>query len=131
MARQLDPLSAIIATDYASILYYSRQYDSAVKQCRSVLELDPDNDHARALMIPAYFQLGKYDEAIDLFNRGSGQGGRLWMLGLEGIRYSRLGHGEESRQALTELEQAANSRTDRIPHVAGGLFGHGAEGPRN
>ncbi len=40
-ARQLDPLSLIIASDYAAILYYSRQYDSALKQCRSELEPGP------------------------------------------------------------------------------------------
>src|SRR2546422_6535611 len=31
-ARQLDPLSLIIATDNGAILYYSRQYDRAIKQ---------------------------------------------------------------------------------------------------
>ncbi len=52
-ARQLDPLSLIIAGDYAWILYDSRQYDSAVNQCRSVLELDPNDDRARNMMILA------------------------------------------------------------------------------
>ena len=51
-AQQLDPLSLIIATDHASILYYSRQYESAIEQYRSVLELDPANDHAQGSMIP-------------------------------------------------------------------------------
>src|SRR5579863_253394 len=68
-ARQLDPLSLIIASDYASILYDSRQYDSALKQCRSLLELDPNFGHALGLMIHPYFQLGRYDEAIELVNR--------------------------------------------------------------
>jgi pentatricopeptide repeat protein len=70
-ARQLDPLSLIITSDYASILYRSRQYDSALKQCQSVLELDPNFDHEWILMIPSYLQLGRYDEAVSLFNRWS------------------------------------------------------------
>ena len=37
-ARRLDPLSPIIGSDYASILYYSHQYEGALKQIRSVLE---------------------------------------------------------------------------------------------
>src|SRR5579872_3604753 len=45
-ARQLDPLSLIIANDYESILYYSRQYESAVKECQSILDLDPSFDRA-------------------------------------------------------------------------------------
>src|SRR5579872_3023372 len=48
-ARQLDPLSLIIASDYASILFDARQYDSALKQCRSLLELDPNYVHAQVL----------------------------------------------------------------------------------
>ena len=58
-ARQLDPLSLIIASDHAAILYNSRQYDSALKQCRSVLELDPDYDHAQGMMIPSYCATGQ------------------------------------------------------------------------
>jgi tetratricopeptide (TPR) repeat protein len=68
-ARQLDPLSLIIATDRASIMYYSRQYDSAVKQCRSVLELDPNFDHALRLIVPFYFELGRYDDEIEGIHR--------------------------------------------------------------
>src|SRR4029077_12919251 len=40
-ARQLDPLSLIIAADNGATLYYSRQYDRAIAKFRSVRELDP------------------------------------------------------------------------------------------
>jgi len=33
-ARQLDPLSLIIAADYGAILLFSRQYDRAIEQFR-------------------------------------------------------------------------------------------------
>jgi Tfp pilus assembly protein PilF len=36
-ARQLDPLSIIIASDHAVILYHSRQYDRAIAQARARL----------------------------------------------------------------------------------------------
>src|SRR5580692_6683072 len=80
-ARQLDPLSLIIATDHASILYYSRQYESALEQCRSVLELDPTYDHAYTLMLPSYVQLGRFDDAIGEINRSAaahGEGPWIW-----------------------------------------------------
>src|SRR5437879_10237760 len=41
-ARQLDPLSLIIAADYGVILYVSRQYDRSIKQFRTVFRRDPD-----------------------------------------------------------------------------------------
>jgi len=58
------PLSVIIASDHATILYYSRQYDSTLKQCRSVLEPEPTN-RARHSMIPVYLQLGRYEKAAE------------------------------------------------------------------
>jgi TolB-like protein/Tfp pilus assembly protein PilF len=112
-ARQLDPLSLIIASDYASILYDSRQYDSAVKQYRSVLELDPNFDHARDSMIPSYVQLGRYDMAVDLINRWAAREEGPWTLAWKAAVYSRSGHAEEARRALAKLEQISRSRADR------------------
>jgi TolB-like protein/DNA-binding winged helix-turn-helix (wHTH) protein/Tfp pilus assembly protein PilF len=111
-ARQLDPLSLIIASDYASILYNSRQYEKAVEQCRSALELDPSFDHAQGLMIPFYFQLGKYDAAVELINRRDGEESP-WMLAWRAAFYNRSGHPAEARRALAKLEQISRSRPDR------------------
>ncbi len=110
-ARQLDPLSLIIASDYASILYNSRQYDSVLKQCRSVLDLDPNYDRAQGMMIPPYLQLGRYSDAVEAINRVGDRGGP-WLLAWKVAVYSRSGHTEEARRVLTKLEQIARSRTD-------------------
>lgn len=40
MARRLDPLSLVIATDRAAIFYYARQYDRAIEEFRAVQEMD-------------------------------------------------------------------------------------------
>jgi TolB-like protein/DNA-binding winged helix-turn-helix (wHTH) protein len=110
-ARQLDPLSLIIASDYAAILYNSRQYDSALKQCRSVLDLDPNYDRAEGMMIPSYLQLGRYSEALEAINREADRGGP-WLLAWRAAVYSRSGQAEEAREVLTKLEQSAGSRTN-------------------
>src|SRR5580700_3604323 len=68
-ARQLDPLSLIIASDHAIILYNSHQYENALKQCRSVLELDPTYRHAGQMMASSYLQLGRYADAADALTR--------------------------------------------------------------
>jgi TolB-like protein/Tfp pilus assembly protein PilF len=61
-ARQLDPLSLIIAADNGAILYYSRQYDRAIAQFNAVHELDPDFPHA-GIIFAAYVQKGMLAEA--------------------------------------------------------------------
>lgn len=62
-ARQLDPLSLIIASDNGVILLYSRQYDRAIAQFHSVLDMDPK--FSRAQMIwHAYVEKGMFAEAL-------------------------------------------------------------------
>ena len=111
-ARQMDPLSLIIASDHESILYYSRQYDSALKQCRSMLELDPNYDRAQSAMIHSYLQQGRYDEAIDGINRWVAHDEGPWTLAWEAAVYGRSGHAEQARRALAKLEQMAGSREE-------------------
>ena len=124
-ARQLDPLSLIIASDYGWILYDSRQFDNAVKQARLVLELDPNFDHARALIIPCYFQLGRSDEAVDLINRWAGRDQGQWTLAWKVAVYSRSGHAEEARRAVAKLEQISRPRADRTPTLLLGYLNAG------
>ena len=112
-ARQLDPLSLIIASDHGTILYYSRQYDRAVKQGRSVLELDPNFGHAWALLVPSYLQMGKYDEAVAGVNRSAASIEGPWTWAWRAAAYGRWGHAEEARRAVAKLEQLPISRTER------------------
>jgi TolB-like protein/Tfp pilus assembly protein PilF len=62
-ARQLDPLSLIIAADNGAILYFSRQHDRAIDKWRSVLTMDPDFPRAR-LILGAYVEKGTFAEAL-------------------------------------------------------------------
>jgi TolB-like protein/DNA-binding winged helix-turn-helix (wHTH) protein/Tfp pilus assembly protein PilF len=63
IARRLDPLSLIIASDYGAILYFSRQYDRAIEQLRSVLEIEPNFPRAHMLGW-AYAQKGLFADAL-------------------------------------------------------------------
>jgi TolB-like protein/DNA-binding winged helix-turn-helix (wHTH) protein/Tfp pilus assembly protein PilF len=62
-ARQLDPLSLIIAADNGSILYYSRQYDRAIQQLQAVLDMDPAFGRAHIVIGPLV-QKGRFDDAL-------------------------------------------------------------------
>jgi serine/threonine-protein kinase len=62
-ARELDPLSLIIAADNGAILYFSRQYDLAIEKLRSVLAIDPNISRAH-LIVSAYADKGMFDQAL-------------------------------------------------------------------
>jgi tetratricopeptide (TPR) repeat protein len=112
-ARKLDPLSPIIAIDRASILYYSRQYQSSIEECRSALELDPNDLHARIVMLPPYLQLDRYQEAmseVDLWR--AREGDHPWIWAWEAAIYGRWGRAAEARQELRKVEQL-NGRFDQ------------------
>ena len=60
-AVELDPLSAVINSDYAYLLIMDRQYDAAIEQSKRVLELDPGSRLA-------YLWLNVADEYKDDFD---------------------------------------------------------------
>lgn len=68
-AQELDPLSLIINTDVACALYYARRFDDSIRQCRWVLETEPNFVTAHFRIGLAYEQLGRYAEAVEAFRR--------------------------------------------------------------
>jgi tetratricopeptide (TPR) repeat protein len=62
-ARQLDPLSLIIAADNGAILYYARQYDRAIDRLKSVRAIDPTLSRAY-ILIAVYADHGMLDQAL-------------------------------------------------------------------
>jgi TolB-like protein/DNA-binding winged helix-turn-helix (wHTH) protein len=107
-ARQLDPLSLIIAADNGAILYFSRQYDRAIEKWRSVLEMDPDFSRAH-LIRGAYVEKGMFAEALAGTERERPitpvPGYWSWLT----IIYGRSGQSAQARHALQELLQSSRS----------------------
>lgn len=98
-ARQLDPLSLIIAADNAAILYYSRQYDRAIAQFKVVRELDPDFPRG-AVIFSAYMQKGMFEEARAVIDK---PGVNPWQLSNMTYLYGRAGESAKARQKIKEL----------------------------
>ncbi len=63
-ARQTDPLSAIINTDMAEMMYYARRYDEALQQARATVEMDPNFAHAHRVLGRIYFEKHMLPEAV-------------------------------------------------------------------
>jgi TolB-like protein len=81
-ARQLDPLSLIIATDRGVILYYARQYDRAIEQLRAVLDMDPNFARGHIIM-NAYVEKGMFEEALAEVRKYRSIDSSPWSWGLE------------------------------------------------
>jgi len=99
-ARQLDPLSLIIAADRAVLLYQSRQYDRAIQQFHAVMELDPNFARVGLLAYP-YVEKRMFVEALEA-TRHVSEGGP-WQLAEQAYVYGRSGQLEEARRALAKL----------------------------
>jgi DNA-binding winged helix-turn-helix (wHTH) protein/Tfp pilus assembly protein PilF len=104
-ARQLDPLSLIIAADNGAILYFSRQYDRAIEQFRKVLEKDPSFGRA-GIVIYAYVEKGMFSEALAQVEVSPhhvyGEG--PWYWSTLAYIYGRAGQKERARRELEKLE---------------------------
>ena len=114
-ARRLDPLSLIIAADNAAILYYSRQYDQAIAQFRSVLEMQPNFPRARMLIYP-YAEKGMFADALSDAEKWHGPDDSLGRWSDLAYLYGRSGQLGRARGALKSLEELyAHRQLDPAP----------------
>ena len=121
-ARQLDPLSLIIASDHAVILYYSRQFDAAIQQFRAVLDMEPAFPRTGSLPF-AYLQKGMNGQALAALNAaGEISGKGLWFWSSAAYVNGRSGKMEEAHKDLRNLIRASQERqVDPIVFVTGYL----------
>jgi TolB-like protein/DNA-binding winged helix-turn-helix (wHTH) protein/Tfp pilus assembly protein PilF len=66
-AGELDPLSLAIATDIGLMEYYERDFDSAIRQYRAALAMDPNFGQAALGLGLAYLGAGRPDDAVEVF----------------------------------------------------------------
>ncbi len=105
-ARQLDPLSLIIAADNGAIWYFSRRYDRAIEKWHSVLEMEPDFPRA-GLIAVAYAEKGMSAEALAVIEkrRPTDSAPPWWYWSLKAYIYARTGQRAQAHHALDELLQ--------------------------
>src|SRR6185295_9948397 len=64
-AKELDPVSLIINTNEGWILYCARDYERAIAQLRTTIEMDPNCANAHYKLALVYETQGRYNEAVD------------------------------------------------------------------
>jgi TolB-like protein/DNA-binding winged helix-turn-helix (wHTH) protein/Tfp pilus assembly protein PilF len=102
-ARELDPLSLIIAADNGMIFYYSRQYDRAATKLNAVLEMDPN--FSRGHMVrETYVEKGEFAEALADIEQCRTMFGMTAYWASMAHTLGRAGRTAEAQHALAELE---------------------------
>jgi TolB-like protein/Tfp pilus assembly protein PilF len=104
-ARDLDPLSLAINTDFATCLYWAGQYDQAIEEFKNVLDLESNFYIAHLFLGLTYLRIGQLTAAIEEFTMAQAQSNNPVTTGYLGFGLATAGREREARQILDELEQ--------------------------
>jgi TolB-like protein/DNA-binding winged helix-turn-helix (wHTH) protein/Flp pilus assembly protein TadD len=107
-ARELDPLSLIINTDFGWVYYLGHRYDEAIAQYQKALELDPNFTLAHFDLALDYSALGRHDKAIAEMQNARGRGPE-YLAGL-GYLYAVAGRRAEALTTVAELQRLAKQQ---------------------
>ncbi|MBI4904414.1 MAG: winged helix-turn-helix domain-containing protein [Acidobacteria bacterium] len=114
-ARELDPLSAIIATDTGTLHFFAREYDRTIEWCQKALDLDPNFFPARIWRAYALMKKAMYAEAMEE-NRRARAIEQGWVaVPQTALIQATWGQTALARAALRELEQRA--RTEYVSPI--------------
>jgi TolB-like protein/DNA-binding winged helix-turn-helix (wHTH) protein/Tfp pilus assembly protein PilF len=104
-AQELDPL-ALYGTDIGWILFNARRYDEAIRELRTVLAVEPENEGARWFLSFALIGAEHFDEAIQMLQRVASVSHRSSaVLGLLVHAYAGAGRRTEALRVLDELHR--------------------------
>lgn len=108
--RQTDPMGSKANFTPGSVFVFTRQWDKAIAQLRSAINLDPYYWFDHCFLGRAYEQKGRLEEAIGQFQRGlelDKEQAEIWS-GL-GHAYALSGKTAEARKVISDLkDKAAN-----------------------
>ena len=114
----LNPLSSFLQYRLGHYCFLAGQYDRAIEQCHSALELDPHFYQAHMVLGMSYIEKGKFEEGIRALEMAVQIGKRSPMsLAQLGWAYGRSGRVGEARGKLAEL-----SRMSRAAYVPPSCF---------
>jgi len=110
-AQGLEPTSLIVNTDLGFVLYYSRQYEAAIKQLQMVIEMNPEFPLAHFWLGRAYQEKRMYEDAIAEFQRTeSVLHGWPVVMAATGYVQGVSGRRDEALETLGKLKRLAKER---------------------
>lgn len=113
MARALEPNSLIARVTHGSILYFARDYESAISEFEDILKINPEFTRALFRLGGTYTQVGRLDDAIEKLLAAVGLSHRNPReLSLLSYAFALAGNRDKAREILGELRE--NARTHYI-----------------
>ena len=110
-ALECDPLSGSTAACLGETLYYGREYERAVAQCRAAAALDPGHFGPPWFIGLSRMKQGRHAEAISAFEDAVAAS-RRDPIGLSGLAYA-LGAAGRTAEALTIVNELLMVRKER------------------
>jgi TolB-like protein/Flp pilus assembly protein TadD len=111
IARQLDPLSIVLLEARGSLELLDRDYERAIEYYRELRTIDPSFYRGCTSMGRALTQLGRYDEAIPMLQKGRALAGDLPnILSALGQTHALAGNRQEACRLLAEMHRLAEVR---------------------
>lgn len=111
-AKSLDPLTPLFITNLGRAYYRARDYDKAIDYFTRGLEEKPDNISAKYVLAYAYFQKGRYPQAIQLLEQISAS--NKWLAAAPlGYAYAKTGRRDDAWKILAEMD--ALPKTENLP----------------
>jgi TolB-like protein/Tfp pilus assembly protein PilF len=126
-AQQTDPLSPVIGSSLAMILYLARRYDQAAVVLERTREINPDHFLPHLRMGLIRIQQRKYDEAIlELKTAVSLADQSTETLAALATAYAAAGKKKPAQQILAKLQQLAGKRYV-LPYNVAKIYAAGAD----
>ena len=117
-ARELDPFSLILNMNVADPLFFGRQYERAVKQLATLLELEPSYFPALFQLGRVYVQMEQYPDAIAAFEKALQFSRQQEALPALAHVYALSGRTQEARIILEEMKNDHPGRYVASPMIA-------------
>lgn len=109
-AQELDPLSAVIATDLGKELYFVRRYDEALVELHRALELDPNFTSAHNWISDTLVEKQSYNDAIAELEKTKRSREERVYIRQTAYLYARMGRRTEAREALAKALELSKGK---------------------
>ncbi len=121
-ARELDPLSPIMAASYGVALGVAGQDSAAWQTTQGAVELDTSLAVTRMMLGTVHLYAGRFEEAIAEFDRAESLlPSNLLIQGLLGYAYARAGRATEASAIMAAIDPAEVSGAPAIARIQLGL----------
>jgi DNA-binding winged helix-turn-helix (wHTH) protein/tetratricopeptide (TPR) repeat protein len=100
-ARAMEPMTLLLSSNYALILFNARRYDEVIALLTPIIEANPGFDTGRSVLARALTATGRFDEALAQLQARRDVG--AWQGDL-GVLYAKMGRPEDALREIARLD---------------------------